>query len=408
MAVERSELQLVWPPELFATEARGLLAVGADDEALVGLLAEAFADGRGEQWLQQVARDKPYDSGGFEDDPWADLNGYQPSKRTSEPFGLRATATEVAQLAQTAHSLPRHARRLLYRQRQLAVGDVVLTLAECRQRFARLIGDLSRLGYFEEAFGSECGDSRDNPIETGQRVLAERLELRDVQLWPPGQVRSNVFEDGPSAAHESWSDEVFYDVIEALDELVARPRQRRFHQYHDEWDYSDYHRPAGQAVYRWRVNELLDQSEVPLRLAQIGSDAGLLVHAAGDPRDALTDQALATADPRDRAAVQHAVALFRGRAVSREEKRSAIVALARVLEERRPLVEAALIKKDAGALFQIANEFDLRHRRAATHGKAQRDDYDDAFLDWVYWWYLSTVELTHQLLIVGGGATPQP
>ena len=95
----------------------------------------------------------------------------------------------------------------------------------------------------------------------------------------------------------------------------------------------------------------------------MGSDAGLLVHAAGDPRDALTDQALATADPRDRAEVQHAVALFRGRAVSREEKRSAIVTLARLLEERRPLVEAALNKKDAGALFQIANEFDLRHRR---------------------------------------------
>ena len=121
MAVERSELQLVWPPDLFAAEARGLLAAGADDEALVGLLAEAFADGRGEQWLQQIARDKPYDSGAVEDDPWADLNGYQPPKRASEPFGLRATATEVAQLAETAHTLPRHARRLLYRQRQLAV-----------------------------------------------------------------------------------------------------------------------------------------------------------------------------------------------------------------------------------------------------------------------------------------------
>ncbi len=144
---------------------------------------------------------------------------------------------------------------------------------------------------------------------------------------------------------------------------------------------------------------------MPLRLAETGSDAGLLVHATGDPRDELTDRALNTDDPRDRAEVQHAVALFRGRAVSREGKRSAIFTLGRVLEERRPLVEATLTKKDAGALFQIGNEFDLRHRRAASHGKAQRDDYDDAFLDWVYWWYLSTVELTNQLL---EGRTSQP
>lgn len=84
--------------------------------------------------------------------------------------------------------------------------------------------------------------------------------------------------------------------------------------------------------------------------------------------------------------------------MTREEKRSAIFTLGRVLEERRPLVEATLTKKDAGALYQIGNEFDLRHRRASDHGKAQRDDYYDAFLDWVYWWYLSTVELTNRLL----------
>ncbi len=400
MAVERSELQLVWPAALFAAEARALLASGASDDALAGLLAEAFHGGRGEQLLQQTALAQPHYSYGVEDDPWASANGYQASR--PEPFTSRATARLVIELADAADTLPRHAPRPLYRQRQRVVEPGVLTVAECKDKFASLIVELTFLGYFEDAFGSQCPDSREDPDGQGQRVLAERLEV-DLPLWPL-QVRSNVFASS-TGVHEDWPDEVFFDVVEALDEVVARPRQRGWHDYHDGWDYSDYARPAGQAVYRWRLNGLLDRSDVPLRLAETGSDAGLLVHATGDPRDELTDRALNTDDPRDRAEVQHAVALFRGRAVSREGKRSAIFTLGRVLEERRPLVEATLTKKDAGALFQIGNEFDLRHRRAASHGKAQRDDYDDAFLDWVYWWYLSTVELTNQLL---EGRTSQP
>ncbi len=64
-----------------------------------------------------------------------------------------------------------------------------------------------------------------------------------------------------------------------------------------------------------------------------------------------------------------------------------------MLEQRRALLDAQLLSKDENALFQIANEFDLRHRRAD-----QRDDYGDDYLDWIFWWYLGTVELTNRLL----------
>jgi len=87
------------------------------------------------------------------------------------------------------------------------------------------------------------------------------------------------------------------------------------------------------------------------------------------------------------------VALFRSRSASPESKRSAIVALAGLLEERRQLIREDVGRQDEGALFEIANRFDLRHRRADQHG-----DYDEAFLDWIFWWYLATVELTNRLL----------
>lgn len=82
----------------------------------------------------------------------------------------------------------------------------------------------------------------------------------------------------------------------------------------------------------------MDASEVPLRLAETGSDAGLLVHAAGDPRDKLVEQVLQAPTGVDRDDVTHAVQLFRGRIPTREAKRSAIVALAGVLERRRRLL----------------------------------------------------------------------
>lgn len=397
MAIERSELRLVWPPSLFAAEARALLKADADDEALGGLMGEAFHGDRGEQLLLEVARTKPHRRAPKgDDDPWA-VSPTVASPLEPEPFSSRATALLLAELARDAESLPRHFPRRLFSQRQQPPAAVLLDVAACKNRFAQLAVELTRLGYFEDAFGSQCSDACDeDPDADGQRQLAERLGLVGVALWPL-HVTSNVF-SGATSVHENWPDEVFFDVVEALDEVVARPRQRYWHYYHREWDYSNYSRPAGQAVYRWRVNDVLNSSTIPLRLAETGSDAGLLVRATGDPRDELLDRALATPAPRDRDEVRHAIELYRSRTAGREDKRSAIFTLGRLLEDRRPTIDATLSRKDSGALFQIANEFDLRHRRAAGHGKAQRDDYDDAFLDWVFWWYLATVALTDRLL----------
>ncbi len=92
------------------------------------------------------------------------------------------------------------------------------------------------------------------------------------------------------------------------------------------------------------------------------------------------------------------VALFRGRGAMREETRSSAAALARVLQDRRALLKEALFS-DEGALFNIANEFDIRHRGArGAHGKGQ-EDHADAFLDSMFWWHLATVELTDRLLV---------
>ena len=105
MAVERSELRLVWPANLFAAEASALLLAGADDDAFGGLLAEAFHGGRAELLLQQVARDHPYNSNWAEPDPWDAASGFK--AQNPGPYTSRATALLVSELAEGAESMPR-------------------------------------------------------------------------------------------------------------------------------------------------------------------------------------------------------------------------------------------------------------------------------------------------------------
>ncbi len=138
---------------------------------------------------------------------------------------------------------------------------------------------------------------------------------------------------------------------------------------------------------------MLDRSVVPLRLAESGEDTGRLVTAAGDARDDLVERALLTPEPTVRERVMHAVAIFRDRHATVAIKRDATRTLADVLEQRRRLLKGHLLSGDERALFEIANNFELRHLN-----ERQKVDYDPAFLDWVFWWYLATVELADRLL----------
>jgi hypothetical protein len=379
VAVERSELQLVWPPDLFRREGQALLDAGNDDESRLGwLLAEAFHGDRGYGlFIQTPAPWTGWDEGL--------VNGY---KAPAPPRGPSPRAQLVAGLVRDTDQLPRYVLRQYYSARRNPLPEATpRTLAQTKAAYAQVIVALSRTGYFGDAFGSSCADNPDDPAEHGQRKLSSLLHT-DRPMWPLAR------DDGElTGVEQGWSEDLFFDVVEALHDLVARPRWRGWHDYDQHWDYQDFARTPGQAVYRWKVNEVLARSEVPLQLAADGEDMGRLVHASGDDRDELVEQALQTPNPGDRDAVRHAVALFRSRDADRENKRSAVLALHRVLEVRRSLIKAELMSKDSGALFDIANRFDLRHRRAD-----QRTDYDPAFLDWIFWWYLATIELTDRLL----------
>jgi hypothetical protein len=221
----------------------------------------------------------------------------------------------------------------------------------------------------------------DDAAEIDPSELLER-ELDVPDLWPL------------NAKRLSEDTDLFCDVVEVLHDLVARPRARWFHGYSGcGWHHSAFSLDAGQVLYRWRVKRLLDRSDMGLRLATEGEDVGRLAAATDDARTALAAAMADRGDPGTRDVVRHAIALFRRRGATEHDKRSAVVTLAGVLEERRALLKAELVRKDEDALFQIANGFGIRHRR-----DTERTNYDPVFLDWVFWWYLATIELTDRII----------
>jgi hypothetical protein len=305
-----------------------------------------------------------------------------------EGFGKRVNApTEqrkfLASILRRLDNFPDASVRRPYwseRRAGSTAGRHVLTLESITRNFVQTVTALDGRGYFEEAFEKDCVD---DPSTTSPSFLIyERIGHESI--WPLDPSRLAADRD------------VFLDVVEVLHDLIARPRSGSIHTYSGcGWHYSEFSREAGRRLYRWQVNSLLDRSDLSLRLASEGEDEGRLVEATDDARtDLLRKMAERSDDLAGR--IGHAVALFRRRDATAHDKRSAVIVLGLVLEERRALLKGVLYTGDEGALFEIANKFAIRHE-----DQRQKSEYDPVFLDWIFWWYLATIELTDRVIARG-------
>ncbi len=370
VSLDLSNYELLWPASLFMSEGeRVLRSTGSWQDRAKWLMTEALAG------TTAVAD--------FEDLPSHTAPASDPWATTAIGWGTKRAAMDqhdwFTELIGRASEL-RHAaapRPYWPQRRGKGLSHDGSTARDARRDFTRLIGEFADNGYLVEVFGEECVDDH-SELPDASEVIDRRLGIP--HLWP--------------LTPEAWDEDIFYGLIEVFHDLVSRPRTRRFHSYSGcGWHHSEFHNGPARVLYRWKVNQLLREASIEYELAAEGEDLGRLVSVTDDARSQLVHRALNDSPPDTTAGVHHAIALFRGRDASAESKRSAIFNLARILEERRALIKEHL-GKDEGALFEIANRFDLRHRRAD-----QRGEYDEAFLDWIFWWYLATVELTNRLIV---------
>lgn len=323
---------LTWPRELFRLELSAVVNSLADDDqraALGQLFEEAL---RGPDPSEDLA-EIPGGPNSLHD-PWG-LDPHPSDEELPENY-CRQFGREV--LA-SVDDLPVHAPRAYYlwRQRPPEPAEPTADWLTLQREWMAAVEDLVLRGYLDRRAGDACEDGKENeqPARINQLIL-EHCSLGG--QWPL------ALDEGGYATDQDY----FFTLVEVFHDLVARPRLRDWHSYDEHYRYSTFDDSAGQAVYRWKVNELLTRHGAEMELADAGEDRGLLVHAPTDSREDLVAAALVQPGA-DGDKARHAVTLFRSRTADVEAKRSACIALAGVLESRRKLLKDELLSKDEGA-----------------------------------------------------------
>jgi hypothetical protein len=167
----------------------------------------------------------------------------------------------------------------------------------------------------------------------------------------------------------------------------------RFHPFNNcGWHFEKFNKSAGQAHLRDVLNPLLERLEPSLTLRADGQ----LEELAPTNLQPLLDTPLPESAPHDevRLRVESAVTRFKRSRSSIDERRTAVRELADVLEFLRSEIKVSMMSADEGALFNLANNFAIRH-----HNRDQRGDYDKpVWLSWAFYIYLATIQAVIRLI----------
>ena len=266
-------------------------------------------------------------------------------------------------------------------------GTATLKLDDLKRLFKSLYEQLEQEGYFQEYLGFHCVDSGFNPGLVGTDLQAEiLLSLRKPNLWP---IHATI---------DHWSEDDLFDMLEFLFDHLSKPIERHYHSYSQcGWHCSKFDRSSGREEYRDKLNRLLRAYDSGFEL----SDQGEVLAMAQTGFEPLLGAELPDYDPTNvTSRVDGAIRKVRRHRSSIEDRRDAVRDLADVLEFIRPRLKEILLSKDEQDLFNIANNFGIRHHRTD-----QKVDYDKAiWLSWVFYYYLATIHAAVRLIERSTGA----
>jgi len=260
-------------------------------------------------------------------------------------------------------------------------GPPTLTLAEVAAQIAVMYEACDQQAYLQRSFGYFC-------VDAGTVAGLDGPDLRMAFYLATG-----IRVDGSAVDAIKEADEVsLFTWIEFIHDHVAKPNEQegRYHTWSGcGWHYDcrtdRFDISTARNEWRSKVNSVLKFYQGGCHL----SEQGEIVRDApnGIARLITTTLAPQVADTHQ-AKVANAISTFHLGRSTREQRKQAVRDLIDVLEFHREAVKEHLSKKDEADLFNIANNFALRHHRAD-----QRDDYDDAWLTWMFYVYLATVHL---------------
>lgn len=260
-------------------------------------------------------------------------------------------------------------------------GAIRFSLEQLIAQFAAMYDHFVRLGYFQEHFGYNCVDAGEVPGKLGMNVAGQLLRrIRKDNLWPIAEKAVRYSEDD------------LFDIVEFLYDHVSKPVEGYPHSFGGcGMHYSSFDPDQGRREFPGEINdELRDYGEG----YELSADGEILT--IGEPVLATIESAqLPAYDAKNvEGRVADAVRKFRRYRSSSEDRRDAIRDLADVLEFLRPRLKKVLTSKDESDLFNIANNFAIRH-----HDEKQKGNYDKSiWYSWMFYFYLATIHAGLHLL----------
>lgn len=255
-----------------------------------------------------------------------------------------------------------------------------LTLAEVASQIAAAYRTIDSNGYLQRSFGYDCVDSGEVPGLVGTDLRVEHYLRTGIKI-----------EGSVSDAIKSADEITLFTIIEFIHDHVAKPGEGAGHNH--TWNSCGFHvdpnnkyfdEKKARAEWRDKVNSSLRFYDGGYQLSEIGE----IVQIASQGMERLIATAPAVrSEPANAAKLANAVHTFQLGRSTREQRKQAVRELVDILEYHRDVVKTTM-SKDEADLFIIANKFALRHHKAA-----QQDDYDDAWLTWLFYVYLATAHL---------------
>lgn len=249
-----------------------------------------------------------------------------------------------------------------------------LPLTEIISLFLRVYHHLRNDGYFDEAFGYECVDAGNIPGKVRDIELEMLLSIRKKDLWP-------IHVNGTL-----YTEDDFFDVVEFLYQHLSKPIDGTYHSWNDcgmHWE--TFNKVQGQAEYREKLNAVLAHYERPFEL----TPAGEVLHKPEAGFEQIFDADIPSKDRNVTDRVNAAVIRYRRHGSTLDDRRQAVRDLADVLEYLRDQVKLLLTVADERDLFNLANNFGIRH-----HNDQQKTGYDASiWLSWMFYFYLATIHV---------------
>lgn len=270
--------------------------------------------------------------------------------------------------------------RRYWAQRQGPLSKGIDLPVACRL-FRSTVEGFAERGYFQEWFGYECVDqglvTGLAGADTGAFAL-RRTRLEDI--WPlPSDVTT-------------WDQSHLMTAIEFLHDVISKPIKGDYHSWSNcGWHYTEFDPEAGRQEFREEINPLLADLEEGFELGPTGEIVRLAPPGLAPLLDAPVPP---STDVRVGELLADAIQKFRNRASSVRDRRDAVRDLSGALELLRPKLKGVLDEPDEDALFNIANNFAIRHEN-----ERQRRQYDPAiWLSWMFYFYLATIHAAIRLI----------